>query len=93
MGRHREPETKPTQVRHPWRATVRTVIALGIGLLPAAPELARATHIDTVPFIASILLIAATVERILVIPQVNAILDRWHLGATGRKEIQDESRQ
>lgn len=68
---------QPTQARHPWRATARTVIAALIALLPALPEIASTLEISTVPIIASILAITALVTRVLAIPEVDKWVDRF----------------
>ena len=69
------PETtnRPTQVRYPWRATVRTTIVAGIALLPLLPDMARAAGIETVPAVVTILAGAAAVQRVIAVPGV----DRW----------------
>ena len=74
-----ETTTRPraSQARHPWRATSRTVIAAAIALLPALPEIAHETGIDTVPFVASIIAITAMITRVLAIPAVDAWLDNY----------------
>lgn len=73
----------PTQVRYPWRATARTVIAAAIALLPALPEIAETVGISTVPVVASILSITALVTRILAIPEVDMWMDKYmpHISA------------
>lgn len=70
-------DLSPTQVQRPWRSTVRTTIAAGIGLLPLLPEIARAAGIERVPLVAACLAIAAAVARVLAIPGVEAWLRRW----------------
>lgn len=67
----------PTQARHPWRATARTVIAALIALLPVLPEIANTLEISTIPTVASILGIAALVTRVLAIPEVDKWIDRY----------------
>lgn len=70
---HRAPTQAPAVVAHPWRATLRTVIVAGLGLLPLLPEIARAADIDTVPAVAATLTIIAAVQRVISTPEV----ERW----------------
>lgn len=75
---HRAPEPEPTeqiptQVKHPWRATVRTVIVSAIAILPILPDLAAAANIHAVPAVVAVLAIAAAVQRIIAIPEI----DKW----------------
>lgn len=67
----------PTQARHPWRATARTVAAALIALLPALPEIATTLEISTIPIVASVLAVAALVTRVLAIPEVDKWVDRF----------------
>lgn len=80
----------PTQVDRPWRSTARAVAIVGLALLPALPEIADTANIDTVPFVASVLTIAAALQRIITIPAVDALLARWHLGAQDRKDYEND---
>lgn len=76
----------PTQVRHPWRATARTVAAVAVALLPALPSIASAAGVSTVPIVIGILGVAATVTRVLAMPAVEAVLRQYApwLAAAGR---------
>ena len=67
----------PTQSRHPWRATVRTVIAATLGLLPLLPVIAATAHVDTVPIVAGVLVVVGTVTRVLAVPAVDNWLRRY----------------
>lgn len=67
----------PTQTRHPWRATVRTVAAAGIALLSLLPVVASVAHVDTVPVVAQVLVVSGAVTRVLAIPGVDAWLRRY----------------
>ena len=84
------PQGAPTQVRLPWRATVRTVAVALVALLPLFPEIAQSAEIDTVPAIASVLAVAAAVQRVISLPAVDRILGRY-LGA-GARSIQEYMR-
>lgn len=77
----------PTQARHPWRATARTVFAAIIALAAMLPLLVEASGVDeTAGAVAGALAIAGAITRIMAIPQVNEFLERFlpFLGATGR---------
>jgi hypothetical protein len=63
----------PTQTRHPWRATLRTVVAAGVGLATLAPTIAIAAHVDTVPAVVQVLGVTGAITRVLAAPGV----DRW----------------
>lgn len=63
-------QLEPTVVRHPWRATLRTVLVAAVGLLPVIPDIARATDIEAVPVVAAVLVAVATIQRVLAVPSV-----------------------
>lgn len=67
-------EPTPTQTRHPWRATARTVAAATIGALSLLPTVAVTAGIDTVPAVAQAVTVAAAVTRVLALPAVDAWL-------------------
>ena len=88
---------EPTQVRYPWRAAVRTALAVLVGLslvLPIAwgivnDELARAGWVLTDPVAAVVVAViagvsaaAGIVTRIMAIPQVSDLLTRAGIGPT-----------
>ena len=88
---------EPTQVRYPWRAAVRTALAVLVGLslvLPIAwgivnDELARAGWVLTEPVTAAVVAViagvsaaAGIVTRIMAIPQVSDLLTRAGIGPT-----------
>jgi hypothetical protein len=75
------PVAAPTQVRHPWRATARTAIALLIALLPVVPEVLGGLHLDATAFGAQTIAVATAVTRIMALPAVNDPLTRLGLGA------------
>jgi hypothetical protein len=74
----------PTQTRHPWRATVRTVIAVVVSLASLLPYVAAQADVDAVPAVAQVLVVAAAITRIMAIPGVNEWLTSIGLGATPR---------
>jgi len=69
--------TQPTQTRHPWRATARTVLAGAVALLSLLPTIAAVGHLDAAPGAAQILAVAAGVTRILAIPGVDTWLRQY----------------
>jgi hypothetical protein len=69
--------TQPTQVRHPWRATLRTVVAGGIALLSLLPTIAAVGHVDTVEGVTQLLAVSAGITRVLAIPAVDGWLRRY----------------
>lgn len=64
----------PTQTRHPWRATARTIFAAGIALLSLLPTIALTAHIETVPAVGQVLGVAGAITRVLAMPGVDAWL-------------------
>lgn len=71
-----QPST-PTQTRHPWRATLRTIVAATLGAVSLLPTVAAVTHLDAVPALGQLLLVAGTVTRVLAMPGVDAWLRRF----------------
>jgi len=67
----------PTQSKHPWRATARTVAAAGIGLLSLLPLIAITAHVDAVPAVAQVLAVTGAITRVLAMPGVDGWLRRW----------------
>lgn len=71
-----------SQSRHPWRATVRTVIQGAAGLAAATPIVAGGLNASTtVPAIATALAVSAAVTRIMALPEVNRLLAMLGLDA------------
>ena len=92
MAKHRrvtEPH-EPTQVRHPWKATIRMVLVAALALLPALPDLADATNIDEIPLVVSVLTVAAMLQRVIAIPEVDRALSLAGLGAKERSDYLNE---
>jgi hypothetical protein len=67
----------PTQSRYPWRATARTLLAAALALASLAPTIALTAHIQTVPAVAQVLVVAGTITRVLAIPAVDGWLRRF----------------
>lgn len=69
----------PTQVRRPWRATIRTFFAAFITLAAIAPLIVEATGLNqgTLPWIATVLAVCAGVTRVMALPAVELFLSRF----------------
>ena len=77
MGNHVAEPATPTQAAHPWRATVRTVLAAVIGLAVLAPTIAAELGVESIPWVAGALAVIAAVTRVLAIPGVIAWTQRF----------------
>ena len=84
---------EPTQVNHPWRATARTAAVATIGLLPLLPDIAHAADIETVPAVASTLLVVAALQRVLALPQVEAWLKKNFSWLSAEPKYQGQHRK
>lgn len=88
------PTPVPTQVRRPWRATLRTIFQALIGFAALAPLIAAGVEeatgydLDGVPFVVTALLVCAAVTRVMSIAAVEAFLQQFlpFLAATERKD-------
>ncbi|SCG15534.1 hypothetical protein GA0070610_1768 [Micromonospora echinofusca] len=69
--------TEPTQTRHPWRATARTIFAATVAALTLLPTVAVAGGIDTFPAVAQVVAVAAAITRVLALPGVEDFLERF----------------
>lgn len=69
----------PTQVRRPWRATVRTVFAGIVAFAALLPFIVEATRLEpeVYPWLAGALAIAGAVTRVMALPQVEVFLRRF----------------
>lgn len=67
-------EPRPTQVRHPWRATFRTVVAATLAALTLLPVAAATAGLDAVPAVAQVLAVTGAITRVLALPGVDAWL-------------------
>lgn len=78
-----------TQVRRPWRATLRTAFQLLVGLAAMLPLLVDAAGLEeTTPVLAGVLAVSAAVTRIMALPAVEAFLAQFlpFLAAAPRPE-------
>lgn len=70
-----------TQSQHPWRATVRTILAVVIALAAMAPVVYTAATMQSPELAtgaaAAALTIAASITRIMALPVVEAFLQRF----------------
>jgi len=67
----------PTQTRHPWRATLRTIFAAGLALASLAPTIAAVGGLDKLtatPAVAQVLAVCGIITRVMAIPGVNDLL-------------------
>lgn len=69
--------TEPTQVRHPWRATARTVAAATVTALPLVPVVVHELGLESVPWIVSAVAVVGGVTRVLAMPAVDGWLRRY----------------
>jgi hypothetical protein len=69
----------PTQVRRPWRSTIRTVFQALLGLAVILPIMVQTAGLDpaTIPWLAGVLAIAAAVTRLMAVPAVEGWLRRF----------------
>ena len=94
----------PTQVQHPWRATLRTGVAVLLGILVTIPlvwaiigdELAAVgwtipepVSVVVATVITAVVVAASVVTRIMAIPQVSDWLTRLGLGPAPQGEGED----
>lgn len=76
-----------TQVRRPWRSTVRTAFQVFVGLAPMVPAIVHASGLnEAAPPVAGAIAISSGVTRIMALPGVESFLQRWvpWLAATPR---------
>lgn len=82
-----------TQERHPWKAVLRTVLQLVIGLAFAAPLVVAAITGDSAEAaggaLAVFLTVSAAITRLMAVPYVNELLQRIGLGAEPKSKPAD----
>lgn len=72
----------PTQTRHPWKATARTVFAAIVSIAAVWGLVVEAAGVDpSGTVVAATIAVAGAITRIMAIPQVDALLTRVGLGA------------
>lgn len=70
----------PTQSRHPWRATLRTIFQAGVALASLAPTVAAVgglDKLDTAPAVGQVLAVCAIVTRVMAVPGINDFLRKF----------------
>lgn len=95
-------QTTPTQARYPWRAALRTALAVIVGgaiVLPVAwtilaealaPYIADEVLSSIGWTVGGIVAVATAITRIMAIPQVNDLLTRYGIGAQPRRAHNDD---
>ncbi|WP_426303030.1 hypothetical protein [Arthrobacter sp. R-11] len=85
----------PSQTKHPWRATVRTGLAVALPLLAGAPLIYQAaTGHDPAAatgIAGAVLAASAGITRVMALPVVNAFLTRLRLGAEPKPDSKHEA--
>lgn len=69
--------TQPTQTRHPWRATFRTVAAATVAFLPLLPEIVKVLGVESLPWVAAVIGVTGGVTRVLAMPGMDRWLRTW----------------
>ena len=69
--------TAPTQVKHPWRATARTGIAMLVGIASLLSEVLTELNINGTILGGQALTVALGVTRVLALPGVETFLHRY----------------
>lgn len=74
-----EHAAQPTQVKRPWRATVRTAFQALVGLCVLIPVLVKELGLDAkaLPWLGVVVAVAAGVTRVMALPGVNDWLRRF----------------
>jgi hypothetical protein len=69
-------EPTPTQVRRPWRATIRTAFQAALALATLIPFVVSGVYGDaeTPALVTQVVLVAAAVSRVMALPQVEVFL-------------------
>ena len=78
--------SQPTQVRHPWRSTFRTTFQLTVALASLLPYVVAQVDIPVGGALAQVLAVAATITRVMAMPEVSTFLERfvpWLAPGTG----------
>ena len=70
--------SRTTQGRHPWKATVRTIFQAVIGFVVMIPQIIEAANInEATPWVATALAISGAVSRIMALDVVEEWLSRF----------------
>lgn len=76
-AKYRRGEDGPTQVRHPWRATFRSVLAAALAAIPVVVLVIEELDLETVPIFAGFLALAAAISRVLAMPATENFLNEY----------------
>lgn len=68
---------QPTQVKHPWRSTVRTGFQVLVALASLLPYVVAQVDVPVEGLLAQVLAVAAGVTRVMAMPQVSTFLERF----------------
>jgi hypothetical protein len=71
----------PSQVRHPWRATIRTGLALVLGVASTVPDVVSTLHLDGTVIGGQAVAVVLGATRVMALPKVNQLLTQLGLGA------------
>lgn len=89
-------EKTTTQAAHPWRATLRTTFAGLVAFLALLPVLVAEAGLDpeTIPWLGTVLVVAAAVTRLLANPAVEQFLKTYLpvLAAASRDDVTGRGR-
>ena len=64
------PDRTPTQMKHPWRATIRTSFQVGVALATLIPYVVTEAHIPVTAGVAQVVAAAAVITRVMALPSV-----------------------
>lgn len=84
--------SRPTQVRHPWRAAIRTGFQVAVALATLIPYVVAQAQIPAVGAVGQVVAVAAGVARVMALPGVSMFLERFFpwLAATGGTDTRPE---
>lgn len=77
MAKHLSSEQDATQVRHPWRATIRTWFAAIIAFAAMYPAIIAAAGLPDTAWVAVSVAVAGAITRIMALPAVNDFITRF----------------
>lgn len=67
----------PTQSLKPWKTVFRTLVVVGLAMIPIFQSVAADLGIDSVPWIAGTLALMVALQRVLSIPAVEIFLQHY----------------
>lgn len=67
----------PTQVKHPWRASARTVVQGIVAFAALLPLILSASGVPVVGWVAAVVAVAGAITRVMALPQVEDFLERY----------------